>query len=70
MTQTSSQQDSITITWHIDDVKEIRPDLTDDQCRKVLQASKRHHNAEIGINWITLQVVADENFPLAEGGAA
>ena len=37
--------DKITITWHIDDVKSIAPDLTDDQCREVLQAVERKHDA-------------------------
>lgn len=43
--------DYIVIKWHIDDVKDVRPDLTDEQAREVLQSAKRYHDADIGINW-------------------
>lgn len=51
--------DTIEISWHIDDVKEVAPDLTDDECRQVLQLAKNKHDATIGINWDTLQTWAD-----------
>jgi hypothetical protein len=51
--------------WSIEDVQEIRPDLTDEQARKVLQAVERNHDATIGINWDVLQYHADKLF----GGA-
>lgn len=55
--------DFIDIRWHIDDVKildsdredESTPSLTDEQCRKVLQAALNNHDATIGINWDVLQ---------------
>jgi hypothetical protein len=53
--------------WHVDDVKGLRPDLTDKQCRKVLQHAGRKLDAEIGINWDVLRCHADELFP--ESGA-
>jgi hypothetical protein len=55
--------DEIAITWHIDDVKEIRPDLTDEQCREVLQQADRRHDASVGINWDVLAIHADDLFP-------
>ena len=60
--------DSISMSWHIDDVAEVRPDLTKAQCRKVLQQALTCHDAAIGINWEVLEVHADLLFP-QEGGA-
>lgn len=53
-------KDSISISWHIDDVKEIAPDLTDDQCREVLQNADNDHDATIGVNWDVLEYHVDE----------
>ena len=55
--------DSIEISWCVDDVKEIRPDLTDDQCREVLQQAKDRHDSGIGITWDVLEIHADDLFP-------
>jgi hypothetical protein len=60
--------DSISITWHIDDVAEVRPDLTAEQRREVLQQALDRHDAGIGITWDVLEIHADELFP-QEGGA-
>ena len=62
----SDTQDCIAILWHIDDVREVRPDLNDTQCREVLRRCERHHDAEIGINWEVIRTVAEECFPAAE----
>ena len=44
--------DSITITWHIDDVHgESNYALTDDQCREVLRRVEQYHDCNVGINW-------------------
>ncbi|APZ94518.1 hypothetical protein [Fuerstiella marisgermanici] len=51
--------DEIQITWHIDDVHEVRSDLTDDQAWTVLQDIKRHHDAGIGINWHVIENAAE-----------
>ncbi len=40
--------------WCIEDVQEVRPDLTEDQCWEVLEATRRYHDATIGINWDVL----------------
>ena len=55
--------DCIIILWHIDDVREIRPDLTGDQCREVLRQCEDRHDCEIGINWDVLRIVAGDLFP-------
>jgi hypothetical protein len=57
--------DEIAIVWHIDDVKEVRPDLTDEQCRAVLRQADERHDATIGINWEVLEINADDLFPCA-----
>lgn len=54
--------DEIQITWHTDDVHEVRSDLTDDQARHVLQEIKRSHDAEVGINWDRIKATAESLF--------
>jgi len=49
--------DEISICWHIEDVKSIAPDLSDEECRAVLQLAKNNHDATIGINWDVLEVL-------------
>ena len=39
-------------------VKEVRPDLNEDQCWQVLQHAQRHHDATVGISWEVLDIVA------------
>lgn len=53
----------IAVIWCIEDVKEVRPDLSDDQCWDVLQNLNRSHDATIGINWDVIDCVADILFP-------
>lgn len=55
--------DKITDTWHISDVQSVRPFLTDNDARDVLQAVKRNRDAEVGINWDSLRAQADVLFP-------
>jgi hypothetical protein len=54
---------SIAAIWCIDDVKAVRPDLTDDQAWEVLEQVSRNHDAEYGISWTTLETTADDLFP-------
>jgi len=56
-------KDTITITWNIKDVKDVRPDLSDDQCKLVLHWAKENHDANIGINWDVLKIWAKELYP-------
>lgn len=64
--------DSITISWHIDDVAALAElndfDITPDQCREVLLRAKKNHDAEIGINWGVLEFYLDD--VLLEGAQA
>ena len=41
-------------TWCIDDVREIRPDLDDDQAWEVLQWTDKYLDSDLGISWQTL----------------
>ena len=55
-------QEYITIKWHVDDVRDLRPDLSPEQAWEVLITAKKHHDADIGINWEVLQLTADNMF--------
>lgn len=57
---------TITITWSIGDVQEVRADLTDAQAYEVLLAVEDDHDANVGINWSILEDFADLLFPLTE----
>ena len=58
-----ANDDSISIEWCIDDVKEVRPDLDDGQARDVLQLVEEDHDANVGVNWDTLECAANALFP-------
>jgi hypothetical protein len=45
---------AIAVIWCIEDVLEVRPDLSHEQCWEVLRETRRHHDAGIGINWDVL----------------
>lgn len=51
--------DIIKITWHIDDIKQQDPSLTDDQCRDILQLIVKKHDANIGINWDFIDAIIE-----------
>jgi hypothetical protein len=53
----------IAAIWSIEDVKGLRPDLSDEQAWEVLQQAEDIHDAEWGINWTTLETVASDLFP-------
>jgi len=52
-------ENSISIVWHIDDIKEVDNTLTNDQARKVLQVLKKTHDASVGINWEVISYTID-----------
>ena len=56
--------EEINISWHVDDVLSVRPDLSRDEALKVLKTVKREHNAEVGVNWDVIETVAFEMYPL------
>ena len=51
--------DEITISWHFTDVQEVDGTLTDDEARQVLNVIKKRHDANIGINWETIDIWID-----------
>jgi hypothetical protein len=61
--RTKPPADTMEISWHIDDVLAVRPNLTDAQAREVLAQAKHRHDASIGINWDVLAIHADDLFP-------
>lgn len=54
-----SNQDSINISWHIDDIKSVNSDLTDDQCRKILGYLLDNYDSSVGINWDVIKTTID-----------
>ena len=52
--------------WHIEDVKNVRPDLDDDQCLDVLEALADDFDANNGINWEVIEYTADGIYPTTE----
>lgn len=59
----AANKHSIFIEWCIDDVKEVREDLDDDQAMEVLEFVKDKHDATMGITWDTLEYAADYLYP-------
>ena len=57
-------EDKIFVSWSIEEVREIRPDLTDEQCRKVLRKVKDGHDANLGISWDILETVSYDMYPI------
>ncbi len=53
----------IAIIWHIEDVQNVRPDLTNHQAGKVLKHLKDNHDASVGIYWEVIEIVADILYP-------
>jgi hypothetical protein len=53
----------IAIIWSIEDVKVMRPDLTDSQCMEVLETVKSDHDASCGLTWDTVGDCAELLFP-------
>ena len=54
-----ADRQEIAIIWKIDDVKQQRPDLDDDQCWEVLKQCQHDHDANIGMTWHVIDCVAD-----------
>jgi len=55
--------DTIFICWTSEDVKGIRPDLSEEQCREVLYKVKDGHDATLGISWDVIETIADDMYP-------
>lgn len=47
--------------WHISDVQEsVDVEMTDEECREVLNQVERYKDANIGINWEVIRYYAGE----------
>ena len=55
----------VAVRWSIKDVREVRPDLDDDQAWEVLQAAERRHDADVGIDRDVLEHSAEMLFGAA-----
>ncbi|MEZ6063982.1 MAG: hypothetical protein R3C19_26860 [Planctomycetaceae bacterium] len=58
-----TEQRRIAVIWSVEDVKQLRPDLTDNQAWHVLLETRRSHDACVGINWNVIDAVADVLYP-------
>ena len=58
-----ARHQQIATLWSIEDMKNIRPDLTDEQAWDVLEQVGRKHDAEWGISYTTLETVAGDLYP-------
>lgn len=67
MAQTETGVWYLTDDWHIDDIKNVRPDLDDDQCIHVLEVMADDFDANNGINWDVIEYTAEQLFPDLEG---
>ncbi len=54
--------------WHIEDVQSVRPDLTAEQSMEVLERCIDKMDAEMGINWLLIETIAEDMFPEPEEG--
>jgi hypothetical protein len=55
--------------WATDDVRQLRPDLDDDQAWDVLQEVADRLDSNFGITWNTLEMIANELYPEKPPGA-
>jgi hypothetical protein len=60
-----AERRQIAVVWSVEDVQEVRPDLTDDQCWEVLEQANDRHDAGIGITWDVLEIHAADLFGTA-----
>jgi hypothetical protein len=57
------QRRQIAVIWSTEDVRQVRPDLTDDQAWEVLKRCDERKECEISITWTFIELIADEMFP-------
>jgi hypothetical protein len=61
-----ARRKQVAVIWSVEDVQSVRPDLTDAQSWEVLKRCRDAHDCEIGLNWSSLENMADELFPEPE----
>tara|TARA_R100001443_G_scaffold59530_1_gene69855 strand:- start:213 stop:434 length:222 start_codon:yes stop_codon:yes gene_type:complete len=57
-------EDTIFVCWTTEDIREIRPDLTDHECRKILRKVKDGHDATLGISWDVIETISYDMYPI------
>jgi hypothetical protein len=60
-----AERQQIALVWSIADVKQLRPDLDDEQAWEVLEHVDHHKDAGLGITWLTLEMAAGHLFGAA-----
>ncbi len=60
--QLLAERRQIAHIWGIEDVQEVRPDLSEAQAWEVLQHVDHHKDAGLGITWLTLEMAAEMLF--------
>lgn len=61
----AKEQRQIAIVWNTDDVRTVRPDLSEDQAWQVLLRVENEHDGDHGVTWDTLRDVAEQLFACA-----
>lgn len=56
------ETNTVVDVWHVDDVFNQRPDLTEDQACEVLASIAHNFDANIGINWYVIDSAAEYLF--------
>jgi hypothetical protein len=60
-----AERGAVAITWSIDDVRHVRPDLSREQAWDVLVRCRDKHDPEWGFTWSYLKDVAALLYPAA-----
>jgi hypothetical protein len=55
--------DILIIKWNVEDVLNVRPDLNEEQAKEVLYALANDFDANIGVNWAVIEMMAEKEFP-------
>lgn len=55
------------LQWHVEDIAEIRPDLSRAKACLVLAEVVLQHDVINGVSWNTVEGIADDLFPLEDG---
>lgn len=63
---TDNSKGFVEFRWYVDDVREVCPYLNQDEALEVLREMKRNNNAEIGVNWDSIQSTAESMYPQEE----
>ena len=53
----------VAVVWCIEDVQDVRPDLTEEQAWEVLRCCRQRHDCNFGFNWEFIEMVADDRYP-------